>query len=79
MELAFLSGVSVRLIRKYEAARELPRAIEALVAMSLVLDVPLDQLIAPDLINNVRSAIAERHEMFATLPPAHAAVSRAHE
>ncbi len=68
VELAFLAGVSVRLIRKYEAARELPRAVEALVAMSLVLDVPLEQLIATDRINTLRSAIAERREMFGTLP-----------
>ena len=78
VELAFLSGVSVRLIRKYEGARELPRAVEAFVALSLVLDVPLEQLIAPDLINALRAAIAERHEMFGTLPPAHAAASRTH-
>lgn len=63
-ELAFLSGMSLRLVRKYESARKLPRAIEALVAMSLILDVPIEQLIAPDRIATLKAAITERRAML---------------
>jgi transcriptional regulator with XRE-family HTH domain len=67
VELAFLAGVSPRLVRKYEATRRLPRALEAVVAMSLVLDVSIEQMIAPELIDALRSTIAERQQMLGAL------------
>lgn len=74
-ELAFLSGVSLRLVRKYEATRRLPRAVEAVVAMSLALDVSIEQLIAPDLIQALRAAIDERRETLGILPAQSVAAS----
>lgn len=74
-ELAFLAGVSLRLVRKYEGLRQLPRALEAVVAMSLVLDVPVEELISPQLVAALRAGIAERQQALSSFESAVPAVS----
>jgi len=59
-ELAALAGVSERQVRAYEAAREIPRSVAALVAIALSLRVPLEALIAPEWIEALAAEIDER-------------------
>jgi len=63
-ELANLSGIHCRRVRKLESARELPEPVEQLLALALALRVPLEVLIAPNLIEDLNSQIAKRrHEL----------------
>lgn len=59
-DLAVLAGVSPRLLRGYESARLLPKSVEELLSIALVLRVPVERLIAPDQLDRLRRAIEER-------------------
>lgn len=66
-ELAYLSGVSERFLRGYEGSRKLARNVEALLALSLALEVSVEQLIAPHLTDTLRKDVAKRRELLANL------------
>lgn len=75
-ELAYLSGVSLRFLRGYEGARKLPRNIKALIALSLALEVPIEELIAPQLTDALRGGVAERQKLLSAFKNTPTAVSR---
>jgi transcriptional regulator with XRE-family HTH domain len=58
--LAELAGLSPRLLRSLEACRSLPHAVEALLALSLALRLPLEALIDPRQVERLRQAIEAR-------------------
>lgn len=59
-ELAELAGISTRVLKRYESCRELPRSLECLLAVALVLDVPAERLLDPRLLRRLSEAIATR-------------------
>lgn len=59
-DLALLAGISTRVLKRYEAARELPRALECLVAVAIALQVAPEQLIDPRRLAKMTSAIEQR-------------------
>lgn len=62
--LAHLSGVSLRSVRRYESCRALPPVLEALLSLTLVLKVPLETLIDPRLIEELRQVIDVRRSAW---------------
>lgn len=61
-ELANLSGIHCRKIRKLESACFLPDAVEQLLAIALALQVPFEVLIAPRLIEGLNQVIADNRQ-----------------
>jgi transcriptional regulator with XRE-family HTH domain len=60
-ELALLAGISGRQVRSYECAKRLPAAIDTLLAMAIALEVKIEDLIAPHIIEElVRQVEARR-------------------
>lgn len=64
-ELARLAGMATRSLHRYENSRTLPRPVEILIALSLVLDVPLASLIDPRVVAKVQSRIDARRRSSA--------------
>lgn len=63
-ELANLVGLSVRRLAHYESCRELPQAVMTLLTISTALEVPLQDLIAPDVHADVNARVEERREQL---------------
>lgn len=59
-ELAELAGISTRALKRYESCRTLPRGLECLIAVALVLEVPPERLLDPRLLEQLSEAIAAR-------------------
>ena len=59
-QLADLAGVSYWVLQEYESRRSLPRTVEVALCIALALEVPVETLIDPRRIEQMRTAIAER-------------------
>ena len=59
-QLADLAGISPRALRDYEVATELPHTILNLLRLAIAFRVPLEDLIAPDLLDELRADIEAR-------------------
>lgn len=66
-DLAFLSGIPLRLLQTYEKSYALSKPVVTLVALSLALDVPIERLIAPRIQEKLRAAIVERRQALQLL------------
>ncbi len=59
-QLAELAGISPRLLRQYEARRDLPQTLGCLLALALALEVPIEWLIAPEIVEQAKAAVEAR-------------------
>ncbi len=59
-ELAGMAGVSPRLLRSYENCRSLPVSVQALLALSAALKVPVEWLVEPALLAEIHGAVESR-------------------
>src|SRR4051812_3311149 len=58
-ELAELTGLSLRHIRRYETCRALPRVLDALLTIAIALQVPLETLIDPRQVERLSQIVEE--------------------
>ena len=63
-ELAKLTGVSKRQLRRYESCRELPPGLSTLLSIAIALEQPLESIIAPDIIDEIRADVEARRMEF---------------
>ena len=63
-ELAALAGISDRQIRSYERCRRLPTAVATLLAMAIVLEVKMEDLVAPHVVALLTREVEARRAAF---------------
>ena len=63
-ELAALAGISDRQIRTYERCRRLPTAVATLLAMAIVLEVRMEDLVAPHVVALLTREVEARRAAF---------------
>lgn len=63
-DIEFLGALSGRQVRSFDRCRKLPTSIDTLLTMSLVLEVPMEELIAPHVIAERRREIEARRAAF---------------
>ena len=69
-DLAELAGISPRLLRAYEDSRRLPPVVELLLRIALAMEVPMETLIDPRLIERIaRPITGRRDEINQRRPP----------
>lgn len=56
-DLALIAGISARALRAYEAHRALPRSVSVLLRLAMALRVPVEFLIAPKLLTELRAPL----------------------
>lgn len=61
-ELAALAGISVRQLRLYETSSRLPRAVANLLALALIFDVHIEDLVAESAARIVKAGVAQRRQ-----------------
>lgn len=59
-DLAQIAGVSPRILRVYEASRELPRALECVLSVAYALDVSPEELVDPRRLSLLKAEVEER-------------------
>lgn len=59
-ELAKIAGISTRILRVYEASRELPRALECVLAVAYALKVSPEELVDPRRLSLLKAEVEER-------------------
>jgi transcriptional regulator with XRE-family HTH domain len=67
-QLAKLAGVSTRVVHEYEASTGLSSSVECLLRIALALNVPIEELIAADLIDELRADVAARRAEYRLTP-----------
>ena len=66
-ELAQLAGISERQVRMYEQCRKLPKTARTLLSIAIAEQLPLERLIAPQLLDEITADVeARRTEMRLT-------------
>jgi len=63
-ELANVSGIPTRAIAKYESCRDLPRILSYILRISLALKVPVEWLIDPRVVNQIRTSVERRRATY---------------
>ena len=66
-ELAYLAGITPRLLHDYEAAPALPSAVRTLMSLAIALEIPIEQLIAPQIRDELQAAIKQRRSTLGQL------------
>lgn len=59
-ELAYVAGLSPRVLRKYESARTIPPIFRTMVLLALALEVPVEHLVEPRELEEMRLAVGIR-------------------
>jgi hypothetical protein len=63
-DLAYMAGLSTRILRTYETCRRLPFAIRILYATARALEVPMEQLIAPEIRERLEEQVEQRRAVY---------------
>ena len=63
-ELAALAGLSGRQVRSYERCQRLPAAVGSLLAMAIVLEVKMEDLVAPHVVARLTREVEARRAAF---------------
>lgn len=66
-ELSALAGISTRVLKRYESARELPRALACLLAVALALQVSPEHLLDPRGLARLKEQIERRRRTVSAL------------
>jgi hypothetical protein len=56
-ELAAVAGVCPRVLRSYERTKSLPRSVRNILTIALALEIPVEELIAPSLLAEMRRTV----------------------
>lgn len=65
-EFAELSGLPAWIVRRYEKSRRLPVVFEQILRLALALNVPVNNLVAPHVLDPIVDEISTRRRAFAS-------------
>lgn len=68
-ELAEIAGISPRILKVYEASRELPRALECLLSVAYALEVSPEDLVDPRRLSLLKAEVESRRMRVLGCPP----------